>query len=148
MLWTSRIQKSGTNGTFLMRCRVFWSLEQRKEGCAWTSDCKCWKKVPAHQLGCFVLITCSDLSPPFSVEPAMRKGIKHSHVVYVDSPREAHTALQKAWGLVIWVSWCWMVGWPGNKSLLVFRNIWGYMFFLWLKLHQDKISNQVFTWLY
>lgn len=115
---------------FLMRCRVLLSLEQWKEGWAWISGCKCWEKVLAHPLVCFVLITCSDLSPAFSVEPAMRKGMKHSHVVYVESPREAHTALQKAWGLVTWVSWCWMIGWPENKSLLVFRNIWGYMFFL------------------
>lgn len=59
---------------------------------------KSWGKVLAHQLGCLVLITYSDLSPALSVEPLMRKNIKNSHVVYVDSPEEAHTARQKAYG--------------------------------------------------
>lgn len=52
----------------------------------------------AHQLGCLVLVTYSDLSPALSVESLMRKNIKNSHVVYVDSPEEAHAALQKAHG--------------------------------------------------
>ena len=57
------------------------------------------KEALVHQMGHLVLITCSDLSPYFSMEPLMKRTIKNSCVVYVNPPREAQTVLQKAHGL-------------------------------------------------
>lgn len=83
-----------------MRCKGtfrFWSSGARA---AFDSVTVSVEGVLVHQLRCFILIRCSDLSPAFSMEPLMRNSIENSPVVYVDSPREAHTAFQTARGLV------------------------------------------------